>query len=62
MERLTGVPEPEVIGRHPIEIFPFLQEMGAADLFERARQGEVIETPDLVYRTHLRDLPFWRCW
>jgi len=49
MERYTGMKEKEVLGKHPLDLFPFLGEMGVFRKIERALQGEV---------TFARDIPF----
>jgi PAS domain S-box-containing protein len=41
MERLTGLPAAEVLGRHPLEVFPFLREAGVIAGIKRALAGEV---------------------
>ena len=40
MEELTGYSAAEVIGRHPLEVFPFLKESGVMDQLERVLAGE----------------------
>jgi len=40
MERITGKMAAEVLGRHPLEVFPFLQEVGVIDRLQRALGGE----------------------
>jgi PAS domain S-box-containing protein len=47
MEELSGVPAHEVIGKHPLELFPFLREQGVIDLLERGLAGETLTSPDL---------------
>jgi PAS domain S-box-containing protein len=48
MERLTGKKASEVLGRHPLELFPQLYETGVVDRIERALRGE--DPPSLDYR------------
>ena len=43
MERLTGLPADKVLGRHPLEVFPFLLEAGIVAGIEKALTGEVSE-------------------
>ncbi len=43
MEQLTGIPAVEVLGRHPLEVFPFLRESGVMAGIERALTGEIVE-------------------
>ncbi|MDO8721846.1 MAG: PAS domain S-box protein, partial [Syntrophales bacterium] len=43
MERLTGLPAAEVLGRYPLEVFPFLIETGVIAGIEKALEGEVSE-------------------
>ncbi|MEW6387061.1 MAG: PAS domain S-box protein [Thermodesulfobacteriota bacterium] len=49
MERLSGLPAKEVLGRHPLESFPFLEEQGIYALMEKAMAGEGGATPDYAY-------------
>ena len=42
MERFTGKPAAEVIGREAVAVFPFLRELGLDAALERALRGEVI--------------------
>ncbi len=49
MERLSGTKEKDVLGKHPLDLFPFLGEMGVFEKIERALTGEV---------TFARDIPF----
>jgi len=49
MERYTGMKEKEVLGKHPLDLFPFLGEMGVFGQIEKALAGEI---------TFVRDIPF----
>ena len=49
MEELTGVPASEALGRHPLELFPFLRETGVIQIIERALAGESPEAVELPY-------------
>jgi PAS domain S-box-containing protein len=50
MERMTGLSSAEVLGKHPLELLPFLGESGAIGMIERALQGEVCSALDVPYR------------
>lgn len=50
MERMTGVSAAQVVGKHPLKLFPFLRESGAYKLIEQALRGEVSRSLDLEYR------------
>jgi PAS domain S-box-containing protein len=41
MENLSGLPASEVIGKKPLDLFPFLLEAGVIDCIERALKGEI---------------------
>ncbi len=43
MERLTGLPAAEVLGRRPLEAFPFLREAGIMAGIDKALEGQVSE-------------------
>jgi PAS domain S-box-containing protein len=49
MEALTGIPARDVLGKHPLEVFPALREMGIYSLLERALLGESLTSPDLPF-------------
>ncbi|MGH7276736.1 MAG: ATP-binding protein [Candidatus Rokuibacteriota bacterium] len=49
MEELTGLRAESVIGRHCLDLFPFLREQGVYELLARARAGETISSPDFRY-------------
>lgn len=49
MEELTGYPASEVIGRHPLEVFPFLKESGVMDQLERVLAGESCATREFPF-------------
>ena len=54
MERLTGMPAAAVLGRHPLEQFPFLRVTGAMDRVEQAlagAEGEAIDVPYYIAST-----------
>lgn len=50
MEQLSGIPASEVLGRHPLEVFPFLRETGVMDMLERALAGETPGPIDFPFR------------
>ena len=52
MEEITGTPAMDVVGKHPLEVFPILKEMGIYAGLERALQGETWTSPDLPYHRH----------
>jgi PAS domain S-box-containing protein len=49
MERITGQSAKNVLGKHPLEIFPVLKDMGIYADLERALLGESRTSPDLPY-------------
>ncbi|WP_306601667.1 PAS domain S-box protein [Geothrix sp. 21YS21S-2] len=51
MERISGVPAAEVIGRHPWEVFPWLEEAGVLPRLEAALRGESVDAVEFPYRT-----------
>jgi len=50
MERLTGFPASAVLGRHPSEVFPHLEEQGRFERLERALAGAAVGPGDFPYR------------
>jgi PAS domain S-box-containing protein len=59
MEELSGVPAAEVLGRHPLEVFPFLQENGVYAAVERALAGEATALGDMPYRLARTGMQGW---
>jgi PAS domain S-box-containing protein len=57
MEKLTGLASKEVLGKHPLEVFPFLRDNGVYAAVERARAGESISLPDMPF--HLAQAGKW---
>jgi two-component system cell cycle sensor histidine kinase/response regulator CckA len=48
MERFAGKKAEEVLGRHMLEVFPFLREHGLDQALERALAGEIVVTEGVV--------------
>jgi PAS domain S-box-containing protein len=49
MERMTGMKAADVIGKHPLELFPFITEGGIDANLEKALAGELISSHDTAY-------------
>ena len=49
MERLSGMKEKDVLGKHPLELFPFLAEWGFYARLEMALAGKVTSLLDVPY-------------
>jgi PAS domain S-box-containing protein len=49
MEEMIGLSSAEMLGKHPLDMLPFLGESGALGLIDRALQGEVSSALDLPY-------------
>ena len=49
MESITGVLAKDVLGKHPLEVFPFLKEVGVIDRLQMALQGETPLPIDFAY-------------
>lgn len=61
MEEISGLPAEAVLGKHPLELFPFLREAGIFGLVERALAGESISSPEFVYDVPLTGRKGWTC-
>jgi len=46
MERMSGIKESDVIGKHPLELFPFMAENGMYADMEKALAGEIVSSQD----------------
>ena len=49
MERYTGMKEKDVLGKHPLELFPFLGDTGVFKKIERALSGEITSALDIPF-------------
>ena len=59
MEQLSGIPARDVIGRHPLEVFPFLQETGALDNLNRALAGEQVDPIEFPFHVQSTGKKGW---
>ncbi len=50
MEQLTGKPASEVLGKLPLEVFPFLSDVGVIAKLERVLAGGVVESIDFHFK------------
>lgn len=50
MEQLSGLSANDVLGRHPLDFFPFLKEQGVIAMLERVLAGHASETLEFPYR------------
>jgi PAS domain S-box-containing protein len=49
MERMSGLKANDVLGKHPRELFPFLEQHGGIAAMERALTGEIVTETDMPY-------------
>ena len=49
MEKLTGIPASQVLGKYPTEVFPFLEEAGVIKNLKRALNGDTIDVVDFPF-------------
>ena len=49
MEQLSGKPASEVLGKHPLEVFPFLSDVGLIERLERVLAGESVDSIDFPF-------------
>jgi len=49
MEKLSGIPASQVIGKYPTEVFPFLEEAGVIEDIKRALNGENLDAIDVPF-------------
>jgi len=55
MQRLTGVPAEELLGKPAIDVFPRLGPSGIESSLKRALGGEVVQVPDVLVPAHGAD-------
>jgi PAS domain S-box-containing protein len=51
MERLSGLAASEVLGKHPLEVFPFLRGTGVIEQVEKALDGQTSPPIDFPYHS-----------
>lgn len=49
MEELTGFKADEVLGKYPLELFPFLKDVGVMERLERVLAGEITDQVDFPF-------------
>ncbi|MCU0610060.1 MAG: PAS domain S-box protein [Chitinispirillaceae bacterium] len=49
MERLSGIPANDVLGKHPEEVFPFLKNTRVIDRIKKSLSGERVSPEDFPY-------------
>ncbi|RPH42829.1 MAG: PAS domain S-box protein, partial [Desulfobulbaceae bacterium] len=49
MEQMTGIPASEVLGKYPLEVFPFLREMGVIERLEKVLAGEIVNSIEFSF-------------
>ncbi len=59
MEELTGVPAAAVLGRLPVDVFPFLRETGVIQMIESALAGESPAPSDFAFKIHSSGRSGW---
>lgn len=59
MENLTGIPADKVLGKHPLELFPFLKDNGVMESLEKALKGEVVDSVDFYYHISESEKSGW---
>jgi len=59
MENLTGLSASEVLGRHPLDFFPFLREAGVIGRLERVLAGETVPTVEFPFHVEITGKSGW---
>jgi PAS domain S-box-containing protein len=59
MEKITGKTEPEVLGRHPSELFSFVESSGLTEHLEKVLAGDIPITIDFPYSIPETDKSGW---
>ncbi len=59
MEKFTGVPASQVLGKYPSEIFPFLEKTNVINNIKRALTGEIVITPDFNFHIPNSEIDGW---
>ncbi len=59
MERITGIPASDVLGRRAVDVFPELRGHATQALLRRALDGEAVTSPDTPFRLPQTDREGW---
>lgn len=59
MEKITGMPASQVLGKHPSELFPFLKAAGVIESFKKALAGEIVTASDFYFNIPGTELSGW---
>ena len=59
MEKLSGIPASQVLGKYPTDVFPFLEEVGVIKNLKRALNGEKIDAIDFPFNMPLSGKSGW---
>jgi PAS domain S-box-containing protein len=49
MEEMTGIPASNVLGKHPLEVFPFLKDVGVIERLQGALAGEQTDAAEFPF-------------
>lgn len=50
MEKISKIPASEVIGKYPLDVFPFLKEAGVMERLSKVVSGEEVDSIDFPYK------------
>jgi len=59
MECLTGMTAGDVLGKHPLELFPFLRESGVFECLEKSLSGELSRPVDFSFTVPQTGISGW---
>lgn len=59
MERLSGFPASEVIGKHPLELFPFLKDRGVIERLEKILEGQAFSSTEFPFYSPANGCSGW---
>ncbi|MBT1070538.1 PAS domain-containing sensor histidine kinase [Pelotalea chapellei] len=59
MERITGAPASDILGRHPLEVFPHLRDNGVIDMLEKVLAGDTIKPDMHPFHVPKNELTSW---
>ncbi len=59
MERLCGISANDVIGKHPLELFPFLKDGGVMERLEKVLSGQSVTSVEFPFRSDFNGYVGW---
>ncbi|MGK5089375.1 response regulator, partial [Bdellovibrionota bacterium FG-2] len=61
MEKMTGLPAAQILGKHPLEVSPFFESARIVGRLERVLVGDKVASQEFVFQRHDREFVWVSC-